>query len=270
VEWWAFSRQSAGLTVEGSMADGVTCLHVVGSTVVSGGRDRLLRIWDLRERRCTAQLEGHTSNVRCVGSARGLLVSGGEAVLRIWDGSRGWRQSGSLDGHVHFVSALSMDDDLRLVSASWDRTLRIWHVPEDGASAQSVATLGGHTSSVLALDRRGDRAVSGSLSGEVYMWNLMTEQLTLRAHTSDGIAVNALWWERQVTLPSTTARSPAQAPAAPGGRGGWGRGEYRSVMTRGLVAGGSRRVAGDGLSSCPCVRVLCRGYGVGFRVLGAH
>ena len=59
---------------------------------------------------------------------------------------------------------------------------------------QSIATLGGHTSSILSLDRAADRAVSGSLSGEVYMWNLLTEQLTMRAHTAEGMAVNALVW----------------------------------------------------------------------------
>ena len=33
---------------------------------------------------------------------------------------RTWRQSGTLLGHNHFVSALSLDEDLRLVIASWD------------------------------------------------------------------------------------------------------------------------------------------------------
>lgn len=97
--------------------DGVTCLLVAHETLVSGGRDRLVRVWDLEERKCRAQLEGHTSNVRCIGMARGLLVSGGEAAVRIWDVGRTWRQSGSLLGHNHFVSALSLDEELRLVTA---------------------------------------------------------------------------------------------------------------------------------------------------------
>ena len=40
--------------------------------------------------------------------------------------------------------------------------------------------------------------MSGSLSGEVFLWNLLTEQLTMRAHTNEGMSVNALCWERNM------------------------------------------------------------------------
>ena len=53
---------------------------------------------------------------------------------------------------------------------------------------------------MLSLQRRQDHAISGSLSGEVFLWNLMTEQLTLRAQAAEGMAVNALAWERNVVL----------------------------------------------------------------------
>jgi hypothetical protein len=193
---WAADAYSV-LSCDGH-PDGVTCLHLAHDMLLSAGRDRLVRVWDMQTRRCRAQLQGHTSNVRCLGFARGILVSGGEAAVRVWELGREMSQTGTLLGHNHFVSALSLDDDLRLVTASWDRTLRIWHVPEDGTSAQSIATLGAHTASVLSLRRVGDRAVSGSLCGEIFLWNLLTEQLVLRANSSEGMAVNAMMWERNI------------------------------------------------------------------------
>jgi hypothetical protein len=193
---WAADAYSV-LSCDGH-PDGVTCLHLAHDMLLSAGRDRLVRVWDMQTRRCRAQLHGHTSNVRCLGFARGILVSGGEAAVRVWELGREMSQTGTLLGHNHFVSALSLDDDLRLVTASWDRTLRIWHVPEDGTSAQSIATLGAHTASVLSLRRVGDRAVSGSLCGEIFLWNLLTEQLVLRANSSEGMAVNAMMWERNI------------------------------------------------------------------------
>ena len=62
-------------------------------------------------------------------------------------------------------------DGARAVSASGDRTLKVW----DLESGQEVATLRGHTDEVfsVALSSDGRRAVSGSCDGTLKVWNLM-------------------------------------------------------------------------------------------------
>ena len=86
----------------------------------------------------------------------------------------------------------------QLASCGLERTISLWNPYT--RNTKPLAILSGHTASVLSLQRRQDHAISGSLSGEVFLWNLMTEQLTLRAQAVEGMAVNALAWERNVVL----------------------------------------------------------------------
>jgi WD40 repeat protein len=136
------------------------------------GRDKTVRLWDPAAERCAAALAGHASNVRCLAAAAGVAASGGEAAARVWDAATG-AQMATLEGHSHYVAALALRRDLRLVTGSWDRTLRLWSLPPAGGAGDAPATLAaaavlsGHTASVLSLGVQGDRAISGSLSGEV-------------------------------------------------------------------------------------------------------
>ena len=56
----------------------------------------------------------------------------------------------------------------RLVSGSWDATLRLWEV----ATGKPVATLEGHTDRVtcVAFDPKGERLVSGSDDKSILLW----------------------------------------------------------------------------------------------------
>lgn len=162
-----------------------------------------LQVWDTAAESCLSELEGHTSNVRSVDTANNVIVSGGEATVRIWDMHEG-EMVGSLAGHEHYVSSLTIDDEMRLVTGSWDRTLRIWRLPEDGRVSEENSAqyckgvMQGHTASVLCLHRNGDRLVSGSLSGELFVWNLLTMSKTVEMREAQGCGVNALAWERSL------------------------------------------------------------------------
>jgi WD40 repeat protein len=76
-----------------------------------------------------------------------------------------------LTGHNNSVQALAATPDGRLlVSASWDRTVRVWDV----RTGQVVHVLEGHEQYVeaIAVTRDGTRAVSGSVDGTVRVWDL--------------------------------------------------------------------------------------------------
>ena len=91
----------------------------------------------------------------------------------------------TLEGHTDSVSAVALTPDgQRAVSASEDRTLKVW----DLKRGELLRTLEGHTSwvSAVALTPDGQRAVSASADRTLKVWDLKRGELlrTLEGHTS--------------------------------------------------------------------------------------
>ena len=80
-------------------------------------------------------------------------------------------------GHTSIVWSLAVLPDGRLLSGSYDRTIRVWgegalSVRGGGDTAVCDTTLVGHTDCVTALVVLRDGAVaSGSRDGSVRFWN---------------------------------------------------------------------------------------------------
>ena len=106
-----------------------------GQYLVSGGEDKLLRIWDLERRSQTGQLDGHAAPVyRMAFSPDGrFLASGGEdGTIRMWD----WPHKqllGTQNAHSKLVSAVLFHSEGKyLASASPDNYVRGWEVKKNG------------------------------------------------------------------------------------------------------------------------------------------
>ena len=96
----------------------------------------------------------------------------------------------TLEGHASVVTAVAVTPDgHRAVSASRDRTLRVW----DLERGQVVRTLEGHTKAVtaVAVTPDGYSAVSGSRDGTLRVWDLATGEMmrTLEGHMERVTAV---------------------------------------------------------------------------------
>jgi TIR domain/WD domain, G-beta repeat len=96
----------------------------------------------------------------------------------------------TLEGHTKGVGDVAVTPDgRRAVSASDDRTLRLW----DLESGQTLRTLEGHTHSVsaVAVTPEGRRAVSASGDETLRLWDLSSGQTlrTLKGHTDSVSAV---------------------------------------------------------------------------------
>jgi len=128
----------------------VTCLAVSQSgnrpLLVSGSRDKSLIIWDL-DLEGSVQQDVDSKEERFVGKPKK-----------------------SLTGHNHFVSSLSISSDgKKVLSGSWDKTLRYW----DLATYKS-RSLVGHTKDVLCCYIHPNNRIlySGSMDRTVKIWNV--------------------------------------------------------------------------------------------------
>jgi hypothetical protein len=194
-----------------------------------------------------ANLKGHTRGVTAcaeVPDSRRMISASEDGTLRVWDlsaldhhrtssddGRTGARAGSSgdgsesgpalltLEGHTRTVWACAATaDGKRVVSASADRTLKVW----DLLSGRALATLEGHTSSVsaCALTTDGRCIVSASEDRTLKVWDLET-YACLFTHRGDaaysavgttataivaGDSTGALW---VLDWPSTTRRTRA-------------------------------------------------------------
>jgi len=90
-------------------------------------------------------------------------------------------------GHTNAVYSVAFSSDgRRIVSGSWDKTLKVW----DAATGQETLTLRGHTDLVrgVAFSPDGRQIVSGSDDKTLKIWDAATgrEVRTLRGH-KDGV-----------------------------------------------------------------------------------
>jgi platelet-activating factor acetylhydrolase IB subunit alpha len=134
----------------------VTCVafHPVFSSLASGSEDTTIKIWDWELGELERTVKGHTKAVLDVdyGGPRGgtLLAScSSDLTIKLWDPSDEYKNIRTLPGHDHSVSAVrfipsgsagSPASGNLLVSASRDKTLRIWDV----TTGYCVKTIQGH------------------------------------------------------------------------------------------------------------------------------
>jgi energy-coupling factor transporter ATP-binding protein EcfA2 len=113
-----------------------------GTRIVSGSRDKTLKVWDAATGQETLTLTGHTAGVSSVAfSPDGTrIVSGSDdKTLKVWDAATG-QELLSLPGHTDEVTSVAFSPDgTRIVSGSYDKTLKVW----DGSTRQERSTQNG-------------------------------------------------------------------------------------------------------------------------------
>ncbi|CAO1621255.1 unnamed protein product [Sympodiomycopsis kandeliae] len=81
-----------------------------GQFVASGGRDKVIKIWDTSTGTCIRTLVGHDNWIRgIVFSPNGkyLLSCSDDKTVRIWDLQNSARCSKTIDAHDHFITSIS-------------------------------------------------------------------------------------------------------------------------------------------------------------------
>src|SRR5262249_13485031 len=134
-------------------------------------KDATARIWDIKTRRISATLTGHTSTVVSAAfslDGRQVLTASSDNTARVWD--RAIRPIvTTLSGHrTPDISP----DGLRFITASSDSTAKVLSMD----TGTELVTLRGHTGRVnfVAFSPDGVSALSGSKDGTARLWNTET------------------------------------------------------------------------------------------------
>src|ERR1700716_2600415 len=93
----------------------------------------------------------------------------------------------TLTGHTGMLNSVAVTPDgTRIVSGSWDRTIRVWDLAT-GAPLGEALTGHTHRVSSVAVTPDGTRIVSGSYDGTVRVWDLATGERLLEVACFTGV-----------------------------------------------------------------------------------
>lgn len=195
VKLWDLAHERVRATLRGH--DGwVRSMAVMqaGRRVVSGGSDGILKVWNLENMQCL-RTDGppnddarHSTHCLAPLEEKGMLLSAhsGMSHLLGWD-LETMRTRRTFLGHDDDVYAIDADEPSSLlVSASKDRTVRVWDTRNPDGSC--VGVLRAHTGAVLDLKLRGNRIASASMDKTVRMWDIREMKAplaTLEGHSAE-------------------------------------------------------------------------------------
>lgn len=191
--------------------DSVYCLEFDSSRIITGSRDRTIKVWSLKTGRCLATFTGHQGSVLCLkferdfdledanalpdgeGWRKGMMVSGSsDCSVIVWniysypatdDGDEEFATVAEvraiLRGHTGGVLDLRIENNW-IISCGKDASVLVW----DRSTLALHRAFRGHEGPVNAVGVQGNRLASASGDGKMILWDMSTgERLrTFDAH----------------------------------------------------------------------------------------
>ena len=162
--------------------------------VASGGKDKMVRIYDTRTNEEIKAFEGHRDSVTslCFKHDSHSLYSGSlDRCLKHWDlDEMGYLET--LFGHQEGVYSVDIWNRDRPVSSSGDRTLRLWNT-----AADTHLVFRGHESSIDNVQMiTDDMFISGGQNGDLCLWKETQKKCiatATNAHGLEGSSSTAKW-----------------------------------------------------------------------------
>ena len=141
-----------------------------GKTIVVGGTNKTIEMWDLKGNRIRGPFKGHEDVVTSVSfspDGKVIVSSGEDGTIRLWD-LEGNSIGQPFKGHEgHVTSVAFSPDGNTIVSGGRDKRVLLWDVKGD-----LVAELGKHSYDVIsvAFSPDGKTVVSGTEDGTIQVW----------------------------------------------------------------------------------------------------
>ncbi|MCE9565195.1 MAG: protein kinase [Planctomycetes bacterium] len=162
-----------------------------GATLVSGGKDGAIKIWDATTGELRRNLIAHTGQVNGLGFAAGgktFVSAAFDGTVKVWDSESG-QERWTLRGHTQLVLSLAVSPDGKTAaSGSFDSTIRVWNL-ETGIEIAILRGLpGGDTALAYLSDNK--TLLVGVPSGEVLVWDYTRNEVNSRIKTGQP----RLWW----------------------------------------------------------------------------
>lgn len=196
-------------SMHGTKPPGVSALDlsVDGKTIITGGLDKTVQVFDLETEKVISTLKGHTKAVTHVefrekdGLPRMAVSSGADKTVRFWgekEAGGSWAAKGSISAHKGDVTGLGVHPSgLYAASASTDST---WAL-HDIETVKTVATYGEVATDVAgsfsytSFDVHPDGVLhaGGTKDGIIRVWDARTNtSLAASLESHPGKAVNTL------------------------------------------------------------------------------
>ncbi|MDB5312772.1 MAG: repeat protein [Gemmataceae bacterium] len=174
-------------------AGGVTDLAVTadGKSLVTGGEDRTVRVWEVTSGKQVRSFQGHVERVLAVavrGDGRQVASASKDGAIRLWDLTAADDHRAIVDATEPVWAVAVSADGKRAAAAGGDKTIRVY----DPESGKLEATLTGHTAPVtsLAFFPDNNRLVSAGGDRVVRVWDVSAKKVVreLPGHESAVLA----------------------------------------------------------------------------------
>lgn len=129
VECIAWAPESAQPTINEAISVDNKKEKRSGPFLISGSRDKTIKMWDVSVGLCLFTLTGHDNWVRGLVFHPGgkyILSASDDKTLRVWD-IKNKRNHKTLEAHSHFTTSLDMHKSAPFViTGSVDQTIKVW------------------------------------------------------------------------------------------------------------------------------------------------
>ncbi|EEB05555.1 MAPK organizer 1 family WD repeat protein [Schizosaccharomyces japonicus yFS275] len=157
----------------------VVRFNTTGNYVLTGGNDRLVRIWNSYTKLCIREFQGHLKEVLdidVVDDSSKFASCGGDRSVLLWDVMTG-NVLRRLSGHLSRVNTVCFNDDYSvLASGSFDSTVRLWDCRS--TSTLPIQVLNDARDSVAAVKITGHFILTGSTDGCLRIYDLRQGKLS--------------------------------------------------------------------------------------------